>query len=136
VNLLAVSSTLHRVCRDVAGSDIDFTRVLGVFEVLLNLDEVSHVGVGGLNGVLHYRLGFECFFVATFNLLFAVLFARQGRNGHLILLAKGVVAGSGEEHFVDGWAFLHGLTGDVWKVDKNFFGVICLSVHASYANQQ
>ena len=123
MNLFAVSSTLHRVGCDVAGSNIDFTRVLRVFEVLLNLDEVSLVEIGRLDGVLHSRLGFEWFLVATFHLLLTVFFAGQGRDGQRILLAKGVVAGPGEKYLVDGWTFLHRLTGDVWLLDNNFFGV-------------
>jgi len=44
--LFAYSTLLHGVGQDVTRRDVNFTRVLLVAEVLLDLDKVGHVVVG------------------------------------------------------------------------------------------
>lgn len=131
-NLLADLTTLNWVSLDVARLDHDFTRVLLVSEVLLNLSEILHMLVSCLNWLLNPALWLEWLLVANFDLPLSVFHASQAKVVLHIRVSHSIVTWVAEQHFVNSWAPLAWVCTDVRWVNQHLFRVLAVLVNTCY----
>ena len=129
-DLLANLASLDWVGLNVSWLDQHFTRILFATEVLLDLNEVGHVLVGGLNLDLDHALGLERLLVSNSYLVSAILLsANVSLQGH-VWVTNACVGHASEQDLIDGGALFHWVSPDVGRVNYDLSRVVSVLVHS------
>ena len=122
VDLLAVLAILNGVGADIWRHSDDITRVLLAPEVLLDLDEVSLMVIGGpVVSLFNLALVLEAFLISGLDLSLTVFFACQTADRWFVRVGDCIVGRLHEEDLVDGGALLDGVRADIGRVDHDLF---------------